>query len=311
MDAEEHPRISIVTPTLNQGRYIAATVHSVMDQGYPNLEYTIIDGGSTDSTHEVVSRLRKEYANAFEFESIKGMGQVAAINRGLAAATGKILAYINSDDVYLPGALWTVAHEFHFCPQAKWLAAPTIFFGEPPHEMRIVQRNRPPADRASWLLGNRMPQPSVFWTREVYREIGPFDEGYKYRFDHEYWLRFVDRGYTPIHLECPLSAYRLHGASFTCSQPDGFREELARLREQWRSKLSAREQQRLRGLIMQAEADRIHEEAMQSASAGATRQALGLWASGMRHAPAMFFKPVSYRRLRRVLFPRKSGKAQE
>ena len=300
------PRISIVTPTLNQGRYIAATIHSVMDQGYPDLEYTIIDGGSTDNTHEVVARLREEYAGAFQFEIVKGLGQVAAINKGLAAATGQILAYINSDDVYLPEVFQIVSHHFREQPQAKWLAAPTILFGGNSHELKIVPLKRPAKDMITWLLGNHVPQPSAFWTREAYTELGPFDERYQYRFDHEYWLRFVEKGFRPIWLECPLSTYRLHPASFTCSRPELFRAELLRIQQQWLPKLTPGKQHRLRTILRGREAAAIQRQALQTASDGHRRQALLQWFANVHHAPHVLLTLQNYRSLRRVLFPKRS-----
>lgn len=298
------PRISIVTPTLNQGRYIAATIHSVMDQGYPDLEYTIIDGGSTDNTHEVVAKLRAEYSNAFQFEIVKGMGQVAAINKGLAAATGEILAYINSDDLYLPGVFRTVTYHFHNQPHAKWLSAPSIFFGENCPNLKIMPSVSPAPDLANWLFRNFTPQPSVFWTREAYSELGSFDEKYKYRFDHEYWLRFVARGYAPIHLGCPLSAYRLHATSFTCTRQNLFLEELTRIRSEWIPKLVPREQGRLRRLIRRGNAQKLHERALQTASDGNRVLGLCQWFAGTCHSPLLFLELMTYLSLRRVLFPK-------
>lgn len=299
-----YPRISIVTPTLNQGRYIAATIHSVMDQGYPNLEYTIIDGGSTDETHAVVARLKKEYGDAFQFEIVNGLGQVGAINKGLAASTGQIMAYLNSDDIYLPGVFLTVAHHFRAQPQVKWLTAPTISFGENRPEVSICGDRTPSPDVADWFCGNFVMQPSTFWTSVVYQELGAFSETYKYIFDFEYWLRFVAKGYTPIHLKCPLSAFRLHATSFSCTRQDLFREEHQRLELEWLLKLPAAGQRRLRARFKNRKCVQLQTQAMQTAAAGHTLLALAQWYAGVRHAPRMLFRLDNYLRLRRVFFPK-------
>ena len=112
------PKISIVTPSFNQGQFIEETIRSVLDQDYPNLEYLVIDGGSTDQTIDII---RKYETQLSYWESEKDRGQVHAINKGLARATGDIFAYINSDDIYLPGTFATVAKYFdeHAHPQCS------------------------------------------------------------------------------------------------------------------------------------------------------------------------------------------------
>lgn len=298
------PPISIITPTLNQGQYLAATVHSVMDQGYPNLEYRIMDGGSTDNTHEVLTRLKNEYGDNLQFEIHEGLRQVPSINRGLEKMTGEIMAYLNSDDVYLPGTLHAVARCLRGKTNAKWLAAPSIFFGGKHRVPVIMPSSEPPRDLVSWVHRNFTPQPSVFWRREAYDEFGGFDEGYRYRFDHVYWIKFIEKHYYPIWVETPLSSYRLHSTSFSCTVPEGFREEMLHIREEWLGKLTPQEQRHLRALIKCSEAEKIHEQALQTASSGHKGQALREWFSGIKHSPLMAAKLMTYLSLRRVIFPK-------
>src|SRR5437868_9654465 len=116
------PKISIVTPSFNQGQFIEETIRSVLDQNYPNLEYLVIDGGSTDQTIEII---RKYEAQFSYWETEKDRGQVHAINKGLARATGDIFAFINSDDIYLPRTFATVAKYFDDHPSAEWICGDT------------------------------------------------------------------------------------------------------------------------------------------------------------------------------------------
>src|SRR5436309_8624539 len=108
------PLFSVVTPSYNQGRFIRATIESVLSQDYPNLEYIIMDGGSADETASVV----KEYASRLTFISEKDRGQSHAINKGFQMARGEILAWLNSDDLYLPGAVNRAVQAFHENPAA-------------------------------------------------------------------------------------------------------------------------------------------------------------------------------------------------
>ena len=112
------PKISVITPSFNQGRYIAETIESVLNQDYPNVEHIIIDGGSSDDTMQVVERYRQHLAHVV---SEADRGQYDAINQGFALSTGDIMAWLNADDVYLPGTLPLVAKIFEIFPQINWL----------------------------------------------------------------------------------------------------------------------------------------------------------------------------------------------
>lgn len=195
--------ISLVTPSLNQGAFLAATIESVLSQRYPALSYSIRDGGSTDGTLAIL----ESYRDRVPFVSEKDRGQADAINRGLAEATGEILGYLNSDDVLLPGALDAVAAAF---------ADPAV---------RLVYGRARYVDAAGLDLGPYLTapperlsdfcpvaQPAAFWRRAVRDEVGPFDETLHHAFDYDYWLRIAARYGTAaiLYLDAELAAARVH-----------------------------------------------------------------------------------------------------
>ena len=114
------PRISVVTPSYNQGNFVEETIQSVLDQGYPNLEYIVMDGGSTDGTLDIL----RKYEKRLVWKSERDRGQSDALNKGFRMASGDIFSFINSDDVYEPGALHKVGRFFVDHPQASWLTGP-------------------------------------------------------------------------------------------------------------------------------------------------------------------------------------------
>jgi glycosyltransferase involved in cell wall biosynthesis len=212
-------RISIITPSFNQAAFLGQTLDSVLNQGYERLEYIVIDGASTDQSAEILKRYGERLAY---WVSEADRGQVHAINKGLARATGEIVAYLNSDDVYLPGALEAVAGHFRRYAGCSWLCGDTILFGKGrPTEVVKTVVPTDPGQCASWAY--RAPQPGMFWRRAVLSE--GFDERWRYCFDHELYLRLLLRGYRCDHLAIPLAAYRLHGSSKTVGEPEGFEQE--------------------------------------------------------------------------------------
>jgi glycosyltransferase involved in cell wall biosynthesis len=210
-------KLSIITPSFNQGVYLEQTILSVLDQGYENLEYIIVDGGSTDESVNIIKRYEKHLAY---WVSEKDRGQVHAINKGLARATGDVFAFINSDDVYLPGAFHGVVDYFQKHPDCHWLCGDTIMFGSGFKSELIEARiPRSAAHCLSWAY--KLPQPGNFWQRELLQD--GFDEKWPYDFDHDFYVRLLLSGEACEHLSLPLAAYRLHAVSKTVAE--GFRQE--------------------------------------------------------------------------------------
>lgn len=221
------PRITIVTPSYNQAQYLEQTITSVLDQGYPNLEYIIVDGGSTDGSVDVIRKYEKHLA---WWVSEKDAGQSNAINKGFAKATGDLYAYMNSDDFYLPGALAKAADAYKaggkfIVGWAKYLEADGA---ELPY---IIKPHREPTD---WFVSNPIPQQSSFWTAKLWNEIGPFREDMRYSFDYEYWMRLRFKAHVSPHVvhHC-MAVFRLHGNSKTVSEGEHFGPEDRALRKEY------------------------------------------------------------------------------
>jgi len=213
MNSPTLPRITVITPSLNQGSFIGQTIDSVLDQSYPDLEYIIIDGGSTDNTLAVL----KKYSGRISWVSEEDAGQSNAINKGLRMASGEIITYLNSDDIYHPGALTAVGEFFASHPEVAWLTG----------RCRIIDICGAEIRRAItlyknfWLLTNShrvlqildfISQPATFWRREVIDEIGEFDEGLEYAMDYDYSLRVGEKFKLRV-LHKYLASYRIHPSS--------------------------------------------------------------------------------------------------
>ena len=205
-------KLSIVTPSFNQGRFLEETILSVLDQNYPNLEYIVIDGGSTDETLDVI---RKYEDRITYWESEKDRGQVHAINKGIEKTTGDIFGFINSDDVYLPGTFKAVNEYFEGHPSSEWVCGDTIMFGEGQADERIeTVVPKSAAQCLSWAY--TASQPGHFWKRELI--TGGFDEAWPYDFDHDLYVRLLLAGHKCEYIPQAFAKYRLHAASKTVAE---------------------------------------------------------------------------------------------
>lgn len=206
------PKISIVTPSYNQRRFLAWTMRSVLLQRYPNLEYIVMDGGSTDGSAEYIASVGDRLAH---WQSAPDGGQAAAVRAGLDRSTGEICAWLNSDDMLAPGALQFVAEYFRRNPEVDMVYSNRVFVDEnnrvgsywilPEHSDYLMMH---------WDL---IPQETAFWRRSLMDRVGGVDPSYRFALDYDLFVRFMKQGRL-ARAKRFLGAFRLHGDSKTQSQ---------------------------------------------------------------------------------------------
>lgn len=201
-------KFSIITPSYNQAEFLEETIKSVVSQKV-DLEYYIQDGGSTDGSVDIIKRYAEKYPY-IKWQSKKDKGQTDAINGGLKKCTGDILAYINSDDHYLPNALKKVEKYFETHPEKIWLVG-DCQVSDPRLSWTFTLKHLWPIELSAWFLQvfNTVNQPSVFLKKDLVKKVGQFDERLNYAFDYDYWLRCQKVSGTPGRLHTPLSVFRI------------------------------------------------------------------------------------------------------
>jgi len=222
------PIISVVTPSFNQADFIERTIKSLLDQNYPKLEYIIQDGGSNDSTLEI---LKKHSETLSHWESNSDKGQSNAINLGFSHATGEIMAYLNSDDVLLPGALHYIAQCFSKHPDVD------VVYG---HRVLIDEYDR---EIGRWVLplhndnvlswADYIPQETLFWRQRIWKKVGGYiDQNFRFAMDWDLILRFREAGAKFVRLPRFLGAFRVYQNQKTSEELEGLgKQEMYQLRK--------------------------------------------------------------------------------
>lgn len=223
------PAIAIATPSYNQAVYLERTIRSVLDQDYPNLEFVVQDGGSTDGSVEVIERYRERLHHA---ESRPDAGQAQAINLGLAKTDADIMAYLNSDDLLLPGTLDVVARYFADHPKVEAVYGHRILIDE--DDLEVGRWIMPPHDDDVLLAADYVPQETLFWRRSLWDRIGgAINEERRFAMDWDLLLRFRDAGATFVRIPRFLGAFRVHAEQKTTASIDVGHEEMEALRTRY------------------------------------------------------------------------------
>ncbi|MEA3325855.1 MAG: glycosyltransferase family 2 protein [Chloroflexota bacterium] len=219
------PLVSIVTPSFNQAKFLRLTIDSVLSQDYPNLEYIIIDGGSSDGSLEII----RENENRLSYwESIPDKGQTDAINKGFTKAGGKYLAWLNSDDVYLPGAVSEAVHYLENHPEIGMVYGDCTFIDA--QGRTIGQFPAAQTDLARLRRGYvHIPQQASFFRMDLWRRVGPLDPSFYFAMDYDLWVRLANHSslvYLPGH---HWASFRLHGDAKTIAADDRCWPEMLRV----------------------------------------------------------------------------------
>lgn len=204
------PTMSIVTPSFQQGRFLARTLRSVIDQRYPGLEYVVMDGGSTDLTTSV---LREHAHELTHWQSLPDGGQAEAVANGFARCTGEIMAWLNSDDLYAPGALRLAAETFVKNPDVDVIYGNRYIVDE--FDREIGRWILPPYDAELLRWIDYVPQETLFWRRRVWEAAGGIDTSFRFALDYDLLLRLQRVGARFLRVPALMGCFRVHDAHKT------------------------------------------------------------------------------------------------
>jgi glycosyltransferase involved in cell wall biosynthesis len=218
-----NPLVSIVTPSFNQVQFLEATIQSVLRQDYPNIEYLVLDGGSTDGSVEVI----EEYANRIAYwESEPDQGQADAINRGLKRASGEIVAWLNSDDVYTVGAITEAVESLSADPELAMVYGDGLMVDS---DLKLLDPHRyRQLDLAGLLSFEVLLQPAVFMRKRALEQVGYLNQDYDLILDHELWVRLA-AAHPILHVPSFWALERTHESAKTIAQAREFVAEAEHL----------------------------------------------------------------------------------
>lgn len=217
-----YPKITVVTPSFNQGRYLERTILSVIDQQYPNLEYIIMDGGSKDGSVATI----KKYQSCIQYwESVQDEGQSHAVMKGFNMASGDVMAWLNSDDVYTPGALNAVAEFFLQNEDVDVVYGDSLIIDDKDNILRAVKSV--PFSKWGFLTDAfSLHQASMFWRIDLYSQVRGLNVNLSLAMDRDLWFQFYLKDARFKHLKRTLSCYRRHGETKTSR----YRQESLKIR---------------------------------------------------------------------------------
>jgi hypothetical protein len=229
-DAGELPSVSIVTPSYNQAEFIERTMDSVLGQGYGPLEYIVMDGASKDRTPELLAARAEKVGSAMQWTSERDKGQADAVVKGLARTTGEIMAWLNSDDMFMPGALPFVADYFRRNPDVDVVYGHRVIVDE--NDGEIGRWILPPYNPESLTFFDFIPQETLFWRRRAWEKVGGLDTTFQFALDWDLLVRFRDAGCNIVRLPYFTGIFRVHTQQKTSSQIGTVgMQEMGRVRE--------------------------------------------------------------------------------
>ena len=205
------PRIAMVTPSYNHAQYLGATIDSIVSQAYPNLYYHVQDGASIDGTLDLL----KSRGDSISWKSEPDTGQSNAINLGFAGVDCEIMAYLNSDDMLLPGTLAYVANYFMEHPDVDIVYGHRVFVDR--EGLEVGRAVLPRHDGKALQYADYIPQETMFWRKRVWDRVGPIDESFHYAMDWDFILRTQAAGFKFVRLPRFLACFRIHDAQKTAA----------------------------------------------------------------------------------------------
>lgn len=220
------PLVTIVTPSLNQGRFIRRTIESVLSQDYPNVEYWVFDGGSSDETLDIL----RSYGERIKWVSEPDRGQAHAVNKGWLRAQGEILSWLNADDVLKPDAVTIIIATFQTDARLATVYGQCTFIDEDDNELGFYETQ--PYSYRNLVTGadDFLPQPATFVRKDMASEVGFLNEEFQYVMDFDFWLR-LGMHHPMVFLDTPVASLRIHQSSKTGSIIYKFAPELVQVYE--------------------------------------------------------------------------------
>ena len=224
MNEKINPTVSIITPSFNQAAFLEETMRSVLEQDYPNIEYIIMDGGSKDGSLEIIQKHAGQLA---AWESKPDRGQTDAINQGFAKASGEILAWLNSDDILLPGAVSAAVKALQANPQAGMVYGNALLINA--EGKKIGDFPAAQTDLRKLRQGYvHIPQQASFFRADLWKQVGPLDPSFYFAMDYDLWVRLAAKA-PLLYVPELWAAFRLHGDAKSIASDDRCWPEMLRV----------------------------------------------------------------------------------
>ncbi|MDR3406683.1 MAG: glycosyltransferase family 2 protein [Chthoniobacter sp.] len=292
------PKLTVITPSFMQGEFLEQTIRSVLLQGYPNIEYFILDGGSTDSSRAIIEKYAPWLAG---WRCEKDAGQAAAVNEGWTRATGEVFSWINSDDWYQPGALAAIATHFRGASPADWVAGPLDDCAPDGTPLKRHPAWPTPLPAALGFHEFGYYQPGMFWSRRLVEKVGLLDVNMHLCFDLEFWARSLAAGFSLTAVDAPIACFRQHGASKSFTQLETIIDESREVFRRCSDALSAEDRRQSAQWWREYAADLVLDIVYRRLQQGRRRAALSYLLREWRTAMALRPRSLLIGALVRVL----------